>query len=142
MSGYHSSSRHRTPDFIGKAIGINFALVHYRRDVSIEPDAILGSDFLGCDDNDGNAGGIFLLVEGIHHLESADLRHHEIENDEVRVLTASRIDGLASTVGADDYSGHAQHSHGHKLDRIGIVVDDEDREPLSVGKRKQSELGQ
>ena len=74
------------------------------------------------------------LVEGRHHFETAYLGHHQVQYDDVWQLPARGFDRLAAAVGADHDSGHAQHPDRHQLDRLWIVVDDEDREPLSVGR--------
>ena len=71
-------------------------------------------------------------LERLHDVEAVHLRHHQIEHDQVRQLPPRRIDGLAAAVGAQHGAGQAQDADGDELHGLGIVIDDEDFEGLSL----------
>src|ERR1035441_11079929 len=137
-SGDQGAVRHDPPDFGRESVTVALALVHDRRHIAIEPVAVLGGDLLDGDDQDRNASGVGMLLERLHHGEAVHLRHHQIEDDQVRQLLPRGIDRLAAAVCARDGAGQAQDADGHQLHRLGIVVDHEDLELLVVRGRKQN----
>ena len=77
-------------------------------------------------------GGLVLFAERRHDVEAVDLRHHQVEHDQLRQLPPRDVDRLAATVGAQHGTGQADHADRDELHRRGIVIDDEDRELFAL----------
>ena len=79
-------------------------------------------------------------LQRLHDVEAVHVRHHQVEHDQIRPLLARGLDRLAAAVGAQHRAAEAQDANGDQLDRLGIVVDDQDLERPPLGERKQAEL--
>src|ERR1700733_1194297 len=67
ISADQLATGHGSPHVGRDALAVEFGLFDDGRHVAIEPDSIVGGDLLGGDHHDGNAGGVGLRVERLHH---------------------------------------------------------------------------
>ena len=84
------------------------------------------------------AGGLGILVERRNDVEPADLRHHQVEHDQIRQLSPRCIDCLPSAVGAEHGARQPEDPDRDQLDRLWIVVDNEDLERISLRQWEQA----
>ena len=66
--------------------------------------------------------------EILDDVEAVDVRHHQVEHDEIRDFALRHEDGLAAAVRAEDRPGHRLDAEGDELHRLRVVVHDEDLE--------------
>src|SRR3954469_25993520 len=77
---------HRAPDLHAEAGALERRLTHDARDVTVEPVAVRGGDLLRREDDNRDARRLRMPVERLHDIEAADVRHHQVEDDEVGQL--------------------------------------------------------
>ena len=70
------------------------------------------------------------LLERLDHVEAVDVRHHQIEHDQIRQLPARHLDRLAAAIRAQHGAGQVRDADGDQLHRFRIVVDHEDLERI------------
>src|SRR6266550_2784248 len=140
ISGDDLTPRHGTPDLDGKAASVEVALAHDRRDITIELLAVFICYWLRGDDEDRYGCCVPLILEGRYHIESVDLRHHQIEHDQIRQLAPRGLDSLATAVGAQHRAGQANDMQGDQLNGFGIVIDDENLQRVPLRERNQAKL--
>src|SRR5450759_4087160 len=140
ISDDHIAARHGPPDFGRKAVCVELALLHDRRDIATQPAAILGGDGLCGDNQHGYVTRGWIMAERLNHVEAAHLRHHQIDHHQVRPLSTREFDRLGTAIRAQDCTGPFLHADSEQLHRIGIVIDHENFECLAVRDRNQTKL--
>src|SRR5580700_8598452 len=126
----HPSRRRGPPDFGQEAVAIELGLLHDRQDVATQLDVVLGRDLLGRHHEDRNSSRVRIGAQRFHDVEPVDLRHHQVEHDEVRQLSLRGVDGLLAAVGAQDGAGQSHDPEGDELYRLGVVIHHHDLERL------------
>ena len=71
-------------------------------------------------------------MERFNDVEAVDVRHHQIQHDQVRQLTPRGIDGLVAAVRAQYGTGQAQHADGDEFHGLGVVINDQDFQCVSL----------
>src|SRR5690349_13496768 len=102
ISGCQLPSRDGSPDFAGESTAIEISFLQNRRHQSVQLATILGGYRLRGDNQYRDAGGARLLVKRLNDVEAGDVRHHQIEHDQVGQLAPGDVDCVAATVGAQD----------------------------------------
>src|SRR6266550_9037552 len=84
ISDYHFPTRHGAPDFEGEPARVEVGLCHDRRNVPIGLVTVFCGDGFGSDNQDRYRRRARILMERIHHVEPAHVRHQQIEHDQIR----------------------------------------------------------
>src|SRR6267154_4614158 len=125
MSDDRLASRHRPPDFGRKAGTVELRLFHDRCDVTIQLDAVLGRNSLGGDHHDRNVSRCSVFTECHNYVEAVHLRHHEIQDNQVRQLTLRGLDCLLASVRPENGAGQILDTGADQLHRPKVVIDHE-----------------
>ena len=142
MSGDPRPAGHRPANLGGEMVAIEVVLLHDGDHESIQPGALLVGNVLGGHDQDGDPGGLGPHDQRVDHVEAADLRHQQVQDDQVGQFGARGLDRLAAAVGALDGAGQPQQPDRDQLHRLRIVVDHEDLEIAPLRQRVQAQIEQ
>src|ERR1700691_6040069 len=94
ISGHQTAPAHRAPDFGREQIGVESRLLHDGRHMAIEPDAVIGREVLGGNHQDWDTGGLGTFGERGHYIKTVHVRHHQIQHDHIRQITAAELHRL------------------------------------------------
>src|SRR6185295_1997649 len=141
-SGGRLSPRHGPADFGRKTVPIEGGLFHDRRHIAIELGAILVGDLLGGHHQDRNASRVGTVLERLDDVEAVHVRHHQIEDDQVRQFLPRDTDRLFAAERAQHRAGEAEDPYGDELHRLWIVVHHQDFEHPAVADGKQAQINQ
>ncbi|EKD40163.1 MAG: hypothetical protein ACD_75C00156G0001, partial [uncultured bacterium] len=83
---------------LGVLIGLGH-VIHPTQFQAGDPVAGIGQ---GCDEDDGDMGSDRVCFQPAAGLETVDARHHDVEQDEIRLLLFGRQGGLISVGGSDN----------------------------------------
>src|SRR2546423_7506083 len=99
ISDHRFAIGHYPPNLEREAVTVEVSLLHDSRHVTVQLVAILGRDRFGSDDEYRYRRRSGILMERCHDVESVDLGHQQVENDQIRQLTSRHLDGVRAPVG-------------------------------------------
>ena len=73
-----------------------------------------------------HAVGLGPLAQEVEHLEPVELRHRDVEEDEVGLLGDGRLESGLAVLGLDDLVAAAAERDVHEQPYLPVVVGDED----------------
>src|SRR4051812_38445022 len=98
ISGSFISPGHCAPNLGAEVFEFEFCFGQDCGHVTIELVALLDSQLHRSEHHDWDLGGGRVSTQLLDQIETADVRHHQIEHDQVWRLAAHRGDTLAATV--------------------------------------------
>src|SRR5205085_4333621 len=84
---------------------------------------------LAAEHDDGNRSDSVLFLYAAQHLPAVDLRHHHVEEDQIRRVVLDRLESLLGVARLDHRVALDLQVDPHDLADLRIVVDDEDERP-------------
>ena len=103
------------------AEGLRHVLLHAQLE-GVDLGELLG---LRGEHDDRDAGGRRVAADVHERNPAVDLRHHDVENNDVDVLAAERRDARLAVRRANDLHALGGQTHANHLDDLGVVVDHE-----------------
>ena len=109
--------------FANEVAVIELRFLHDLQDVAIQRFAVVGRKVFGRQDDDGNLGGFRPGFQCVHDFEPADPRHHQIQDDQIRLVRLRNLQPFLATIGPQYRIARFFQIGGNDLDRPGVIVD-------------------